>query len=209
MAITNYDELRKATSRWLATEDFDIDFDTFLQMCEVEIYSNPDEPLKLLSLDTIATATTATDSRFLALPNAINLNRKLTITIDGYQRGIQYTSPSNIVTQESIKGIPEFYTISNNQIEFDRIPDGAYEVTINYQMQDDALTTTNQTNAILTRYPNIYLYGCVLQGWILLQDDQQEAKYGAYFLNAIKDANRREREIKYPTGMSVKAARVV
>lgn len=209
MAIVDYDSLLKEVLDWTHRDDLDTRFDVFLQMCEVEISSNPDESLKILSLDSIATTITSTTSRFLSLPAGMNLQRKLTITIDGYNCDVNYTSPGNLVTQDEISGIPVYFTISNNQIEFDKIPDEEYVVTINYQLQDSALSVDNPTNVILSRYPNIYLFGCLSAAFSYSMDDQQAGKYSNFFLQAIKDANEREKEIKYPSGMNIKAPRVV
>ena len=180
-------------------------------MCEVDIYSNQDEGLKILSLDNIATTTASTGSRFLALPDGANIQRKLTIEIEGINYDIQYTSPGNMQSYEDAKysGVPVFFTISNNQIEFDRIPDKAYTITINYIATDDPLSVANQTNITLLRYPNIYLYGCLSIAFGYAADSEQESRFHGRFISAIKHANERERNIKYPTGMNIKAPRVV
>lgn len=211
MSISNYDSLRKEVLDWTHRGDLGTKFDTFLQLCEIDIYSNPDESLKILSLDNIATAVTPTDSRFLSLPDGTNLQRKLTIELDGVNFDISYTSPSNIRTYEGTKhsGVPCFFTISNGQIEFDRIPDKEYTATINYAVNDSSLSETNQTNVTLLRYPNIYLYGCLYVAFGYSQDTQEESKFYNKFISAIKYANEREKDIKYPTGMNIKAPRVV
>lgn len=211
MTISNYDNLKKEVLVWSHRGDLGTRFDTFLQLCEVDIYSNPDEGLKILSLGSIATTTTQTDSRFLSLPDGANIQRKLTIEINGINCDIQYTSPGNIQTfeDEQYSGVPLFFTISNNQIELDRLPDDEYTITINYTATDEPLTVDNQSNVTLLRYPNIYLYGCLYIAFGYATDTEQESKYYIKFVNAIKYANEREKDIKYPTGMNIKAPRVV
>lgn len=211
MTISNYDDFKKTVLDWTHRDDLGTKFDTFLQLAEVEIYSNQDEALQILSLNNIATSNTTTDSRFMALPDGLNSQRKLTLEVDGYNCDIQYTSPGNLQSYEGDEyaGLPSFFTISNGQIEFDRLPDEEYTVTINYSANDEPLTEDNQTNVTLLRYPNIYLYGCLSQAFAYSQDTEQEMKFSNYMITAIRAANKRERNIKYPNGMNIKAPRVV
>jgi len=209
MAITNYDELKKEFEDWMHRDDLGVKFDTFLKLAEIEMSANPDEALKILSLNTIVELTTSTTSRFLSLPDNMNSQGKITVEFMEYDLRIQYVSPFNLKVTEAYSSTPYQYTISNNQIEFNCLPDKEYTVKILYDMQDASLSDDNQTNVILTRYPNIYLYGCLSQGFSYTQEDQQAQKYAGYFLQAIRDANKRERGIKYPTGLSVKSPRVV
>lgn len=209
MSITSYDTLIKQIEIWSHRDDIGTLVDTFLQLTEVEIYSNPDKPLQLANKETYATATTATNSRFLALPDDLNAQKKIEITIDGFNHKVIYTSPQNLKSQESMNGIPCEFTISNNQIEFDKIPDQEYTITVLYSKQPLPLSKTNQTNEVLTKYPNIYLFGALTQMSIWAQDTQQEQKFSLYFLNAIEDANKREELIRFPSGISRRSPRVV
>lgn len=209
MTILNYRTLKERVLKWTHRKDLLTEFDTFLQLCEAEIYSNPDESLKLLSLDQIATTSMQVDSRFLALPSGMNYQRKLTITVDNYDYKLTYVSPGNLQPQEDFSGIPTKFTISDNQIEFDKLPDEEYVITINYQSSVEGLSPDNETNEILNRYPNVYFYGCLAQAFTYTQQTDQEQKYSQYFISAIRDANKREREIKYPVGVNIKPARIV
>ena len=208
MALANYDDLSKEFESWMHRDDLGTKFDTFLRMAEVEIYSNPDEALKILSQETIAEATLDITTRFLALPAGINSQTRLIIKIDDNNLKVPYVSPSAIRTCEE-SGTPTQFTISNGQIEFNRIPDDTYTVSILYSLTDDPLTVTNQTNTVMTRYPNIYLFGCLSNAFAFVADNEEASKYSQFFLQAIRDANRRERMIKYPTGINIKSPRVV
>lgn len=209
MSITSYDTLIKQIEIWSHRDDIGTLVDTFLQLTEVEIYSNPDESLQLANTETYATATTVTNSRFLALPDNLNSQKKIEITIDGFNYKLNYVSPQNLRSQESVSGVPCEFTISNNQIEFDVIPDQEYTITVLYSRQPLPLSKTNQTNEVLTKYPNIYLFGALTQMAIWSQDTQQEQKFSLYFLNAIKDANQREKAIRFPNGLNRRSPRVV
>ena len=44
---------------------------------------------------------------------------------------------------------------------FEWIPDGVYDLELIYYAQPTALSQDNQTNAILTNYPDIYLFACM------------------------------------------------
>jgi hypothetical protein len=60
-----------------------------------------------------------------------------------------------------------------------------------------ALSSTNLTNIVLTKYPNIYLFGVLRQIFLYSQDTEREQTNTSNFLSAISSANQLEREARY------------
>lgn len=208
MPISNYDDLIKTVVAYSHRDDVQPLLDTFLQLTETEIYSNPDEPLKLLALEISDTATTSTTSRTLDLPSGITRQTSIRLEDNDVIRPIPYTNPTNFVTLDCVS-VPTQYTITNGKIEFNTMPDDNYPVTVNYESMALPLSDSNQTNEVLTKYPNVYLFGMLSNLFTWAMDDEQGSKYSGMFLQAIIDANRAERAIKYPVGINKKAARVL
>ena len=199
MAYDTYDNLKIAVLGQSHRSDLEIYFNDFLDITEVEIRSNPAESLKMNLNEKISTAPTSTTTRFLALPDGFQSSRKFSITIDvEYIQELTYRTPDQMNIRP-FTGTPVFFTVRNNQLEFDIIPDIAYTVTMTYTSNLVPLSLTNQTNDILTKYPNIYLFGCLKQASIWLQDIDQSIVYDGLFSEAISAANMSESDIKYPT----------
>ena len=107
-------------------------------------------------------------------------------------REIDYKVPAQLMIQDGV-GLPYAFTITS-QIEYNIEPQSDYTTSIIYYGKLAGLSSSNTTNEILTRYPNIYLYGCL---WVLNQwaeDIEEEQKYYAKFIKAIAGANAAENE---------------
>ena len=198
MAFDTYDNLKKAVVKQSHRNDLDIKFDDFLAITEVEIRSNSEGALKVSLNEKISTAPTSTTDRSLAFPPGFQSSRKFSITIDEHIEGLSFRTPDQLIIRNG-SGRPCFFTVRNNEIEFDILPDEAYTVTMTYTVDLTALSPSNQTNNILTKYPNVYLYGCLKQVYIFSQDTEQATIYDGLFSEAIDSANNSEHDIKYPT----------
>lgn len=198
MSLDTYDNLKLEIIDWSHRDDIDLRIDTFIDLAEAEMFANSVEPLQVISQEVTATANMddVTPSRFLAIPDGYLTMRKVSVLLDNaapYE--LQYRAPSSMVV-DSVVGAPCFFTITD-QIEFDRNPDTDYTIELKYLADFTPLSSSNTTNAILTKNPNIYLFGAL---WALHQwtDETDKAQmYYAYFINAIKAANKRADMGKY------------
>ena len=194
MALDTYDNLYKAISKRIERgTSLDTEIDDFILLAEKEMLSNPTESLKISEAETISTASTDTSTRFLALPDGFKKSRNFSITIDEGVGKLTYRTPDQMNIREGT-GRPCFYTIQGNEIAFDIIPEEVWTVTIDYFKNFTPLTVTNQTNIVLTKYPNIYLFGALRHAFIRAQDTEQQLIYTDNFVSAIESANLSELE---------------
>lgn len=191
MALDTYDNLKLAVISQSHRGDLDLKIDDFILLAEAEIRANPDEPLNLRLNELIATDVTVIDSDLVALPVRYQRARSLRITLGNTQARIQYRTPATMGRRDG-SGTPCFYTILGDSIQFDIALDAVYTVTFEYQADLEPLSSSNQTNNVLTRYPNIYLNGCLKQAFIWADDDDQAIKYDTIFISAISSANQAE-----------------
>lgn len=198
MAYDTYENLKKAVLGQTHRGDLQLKFDDFLDITEVEIRSNPAESLKMNLNEKISTAPTSTTTRFLALPDGFQSARKFSVTIDSEIGELVFATPEQMDIRP-YTGTPVYFTVRNNEIEFDIVPDVAYTVTMSYTSDLVPLSVSNQTNDILTKYPNIYLFGCLKQAFLFTEEYEQSAIYDGLFAEAISSANMSESDIKYPT----------
>ena len=186
MSLTTYLGLRDAIESWSHRNDVASRIDDFIDLAESEM-------LKWLRIRDMETRSTAvTSGRYLALPPGfLEMRRLRMISGAQYFELLQSTPEGMYITQDS--GMPKLFTVTS-QLEFDRTPDSAYTVEMQYYGKPDALSSTNTTNAILTRYPSIYLFGALwaLYQWTL-QEDKSEYFYSK-FMAAVNSANREDKK---------------
>lgn len=196
MALDTQENLIKTVIDYSHRDDLGTKMDDFILLAETEMMSNPVEPLKLNLGEKISTAPTDITTRFLALPSGFQSSRKFTITIDEGIYGLEFRTPSQLKIRKGT-GTPCFFTIRNNEIEFDIISDKVYAVTFTYFAEFQPLTASNQTNIVLTKYPTIYLYACLRQVYLYSQDNEEASKWSAESLSAIMSANKAEKAGRY------------
>lgn len=194
MALDNYDNLTKAISKRIERgTQLDTEIDDFILLAEKEMLANPTESLKISEAETISTASTVITTRFLALPTGFKKSRNFSITINELVGKLLFRTPDQMKVRDGT-GIPCFFTIQGNEIAFDIIPEEVWEVTIDYFKDFTPLTVLNQTNIVLDKYPNIYLFGALRHAFIRAQDSEQESIYTINFASAIESANLSELE---------------
>jgi hypothetical protein len=196
MALDNYANLKAEIIDWSHRDDLDTRIDSFIDLAETEMLSNNIEPLRLRSGETLASFTTSTSTRFVALPTDYQSSRKLRIQIvNGESMSLRYRTPEQLNIKSSV-GLPSFFTITD-QIEFDRISDQAYSGEIQYYADFTALSTSNTTNSVLTNNPNVYLYGALWALRIFTEQPDSAANYYNMFISAIKGANLKDKMGRY------------
>ena len=194
MALDTYDNLFKAISTRISRgTSLDTEINDFILLAETEMLANPTESLKINDAETIEELTASTATRLLALPTGFKKSRDFSITLDYGVYKLTYRTPEQLIIRNDT-GWPCFYTIQGSNIAFDIIPDEEFIVTLDYFKDFTPLTVSNQTNIILNKYPNIYLFGALRQAFIRSQDTEQQAVYSNNFFAAINSANLSELE---------------
>lgn len=190
MSLDNYDDLKNEIIDWSHRDDLDLKVDTFIDMAETEMLNNATEILQIRTQEAVAAFTmdSTTPSRYVSLPTGFQSMRKMRVQIvSGPSVELEFRTPSQLnIRQDS--GLPLFFTVTD-QIELDRYPDQDYEGEFQYFQGFTPLDDANQTNIVLTKSPNIYLWGSLwaLNTWT---NEQQEAElYYQRFINAISGAN--------------------
>ena len=193
MALDNYANLKASIESWSHRGDVNGLIDDFILLAETEMYSNADAQIRLRDMISTETSSTGLSDRVQALPTDFLEMRSFRITQstnNWYE--IDYKTPKDMVVRANT-GLPNYFTITS-QIEYDVVPDMDYPTDIIYYGKLTGLSSSNTTNAILTRFPNIYLYGSL---WALNQwanNEEEESKYYVKFIKAIAGANAMENE---------------
>lgn len=186
MSLSTYLGLKDAIESWSHRNDVASRLDDFIDLAEAEML----KWVRIRDMETRATAVTS--GRYLALPtDFLEMRRIRMVSGAQYFEVLSSTPEGMYITQDS--GMPKLFTVTS-QVEFDRTPDSAYTAEMQYYAKPAALSATNTTNSILTKYPSIYLFGSLwaLYQWAL-QEDKAEYYYGK-FLAAVQSANREDKK---------------
>lgn len=197
MPFTTFTELKAEVSRYFHRgTSMDLRIPDFITLAEHEMYNNAEQPLQLREFEKTSTASTSTSSRFLAVPDDYSSLRGNRLDITDESDFLEYRAPQQLKRFDTTSR-PCFFTIIGTQIEFDRVPDEAFTIEIQYYAELAALTAAAPTNELLTEHPNVYLFGTVYQGFIFAKDRESAGVYKALFLEAIKGANKADKKGRF------------
>lgn len=181
MAISTYDELKTAVASWLHRNDLTSQIPDFITLAESRI----NRKLAILLQETEATLTATVSSRAMAVPTRFASPLGLWLTTYQPRQELGYMLPTQLpVTTDN--GQSEYYTVNGTNIETENPADQAYTYTLRYFI-NFAIATTS-TNLLLTNYPDIYLYGALLETAPYLRDNNALPMWQNRFDLAVKEA---------------------
>jgi hypothetical protein len=201
--ITTYAGLKAGMLAWLArTGDALLDsrFDDFLLGCERRIYyghatedpGNPlrSDPLRIVEMETadpafVLQATVAQPAAFVELISVL-LNSPVALLQIVSQRTLDAYGAQSLgqVAKIAVSG-------TNFRVKDD--PAGA-TATLRYY-QKLATPTGATANLILTNYPDVYLFGCLIEAAIFTQDEFAAQRYLQLYNASVAGLNARTQRI--------------
>lgn len=160
----NYSELLLAIKQYLNRTDLDDVLPTFILLTEARM----NRVIRCRSME--KSLTYSHDAQFKDLPADFLEARNIQANTNPVTP-LQYVTPQEAdrIRAMQITGAPRYFTILNNQIEL--VPFQVTDVEIVYYGKIPALTSDAPTNWLATRYPDIYLHGCLVQAATYLKDD--------------------------------------
>lgn len=198
MTITTFAELKTAIhTTWLnktavvtdaiATELIQLAEESIFQDLRVKEMEDMEEVTGGLST---TVRTLETPARFLEMIR-LSLTDTTIFTLD-------YLTPEQLNERYStLSGRPDFYTVIGNQIQFERIADTAYVPEMAFYQKPVALSGSNTTNALLTNYPSVYLYGSLMLAEPLLRNDSRIATWAGLYKTLTDKANETHKMSRY------------
>ena len=178
--ITNYATLQSAIADYLNRADLTSQIQTFIQFCEADLNT------RLRSREMIVNATATSDGQFVALPpdwlEAINM------MIVGGQSPLRYITPdeADTIIKAQTYTSTRFYSMTTGVIEL--VPPAVDDITIDmvYYGKIPALSDANTTNWLLTKAPDVYLYGALTHAAPFLMDDQRMPVFSQIYLARVQ-----------------------
>jgi hypothetical protein len=191
MAFTSYAELKTAIADWLHRSDLTSRIPDFISLAEAKINRN----LALPSGEVDASLVMVPGSRYVALTS--DFNTPIALWIETYlpRRKLIPMIPSELPVNTALSAAPNYWAVDGDNLAFDCLADQAYSLTLryakNYQLSD--IVTTNY---ILQNYPDIYLYGALLQSIPFTSDMSNAQTYSSMFEAAMMEASKDQNKQK-------------
>ncbi len=189
MAITTFAELKTAVANFLARSDLTDRIPEFISMAEARM----GRELETRSQEKRATATLTGGDAFVSLPTDLRSIRMVKLNTTPTEV-LEYYTPQKIneLYSSGGSGKPRAYTIIGGEIKFAPTPDSGYTAEIVYMEGVPDLSDSNTTNTILTRHPDLYLYGSLSAASVYLMDDQKTQMYDSLFTRSMEELKREE-----------------
>ena len=186
MAITNYSELKTAVAGWLNRDDLTSQIPDFITLAESFISD------EVRHWRGEKRAETTLDGRFIGLPS--DWEETISLHLNNADADVLKYAPRATLdhlrsANHDATGTPQYYTHNAGQLELYPTPDANYSADLAYFGNAGALSDSNTTNWVLTSYPDVYLYGALLQSAMYLMDGNAEQRWAAMYRTAVTRAN--------------------
>lgn len=186
MAITTYGELQAAAATWLVRADLNARIPEFIALAEARL----NRVLRARLAESEVALTMTPGARTLPLPAGFAEPLALWI-VDGAQRvALRFIEPS-LMPVTSLQGRPCGWSVDGATLAFDRPSDKAYALTLRMLVKF-ALSDAAPTNALLTNYPDAYLFATLCEAGPFLRDPELAGAYEARLERAIGEINAKD-----------------
>jgi hypothetical protein len=197
MAISNYSELKTSIANFLARTDLTDQIPNFILLAEARLSRD----LETRGQEKRAQSALTTGDEFLTLPTDMREVRFIKL-LTSPSTVLEYKSPHVLDSEFSgnTNGKPQAYSIVGSELKLRPIPDESYNVEIIYIGSLQALSDSNTTNDMLTRHPDAYLMGSLVEAYLYLMDQNSANIYDQKFSRIIEEIRTDEQRSHYGTG---------
>lgn len=168
----------------------DVDIDELIQLAEVR----HERDIRFREMLTTATATV---TRQLSLPEDFLEMRTIRVLTDPVTVLQEVSNRELGRLRQSTAGRPRYFAL-HAFIEFERDPDKDYTAEMLYYRRLAPLTSANQSNPLLERAPDAYLYGALVAAEPFLMNDERVPLWEKFYTSARDRLNEMDRTIAGP-----------
>jgi hypothetical protein len=191
--ITDYGTLKTEIADFLLRDDLTAVIPTFVSFAHEKL--NRDMRTRQM----VQRATASLTTEYTALPGDFLQMRDIRLNSNPV-RSLEYIS-SEGQNQErefygNTSGEPRYYTIIGETIQVFPSPDTTYTIEMAYYEKIPALVNPTDTNWLLTKAPDIYLYGSLVHSAPYLKDDERIVIFQTLFrdiFNSLKTEDEKSR----------------
>lgn len=183
MAINTYATLKTAMASWLDRTDLTSSLSDFVSLAEVDIRND----VRIQAMEQYASGTLSGAT----LPHPTRYLEARALTVGG--KNYIYATPEVFAAKSDAGASDRIFTAIGQTFYVLNASSGdAY--TLIYYAAFASMSADDDTNWLLTNYPNVYLFGACRQAGIYLEDDAKISKYTALYQDAVGRLVSRERQ---------------
>ena len=186
MSITTYAELQAAAANWLVRGDLTQRIPEFIALAE----SRLNRVLRARLAESEVSLTAIVGTRTMPLPAGFAEPLALWIVRGGVREALRFIEPS-LLGASSLQGRPCSWSLDGASLAFDRPCDQAYGLVLR-MLAKFALSDAAPTNALLTDYPDAYLFATLCEAGPFLRDAELASAYEARLERAIAEINTKD-----------------
>lgn len=181
MSLANFTDLQASVARWAHRTDLTSLMADLVQLAEERIAKD----LRLLEQVKSDTLTTTPDVAAVALPADW-----LEFARDGVKYGGERVDYATVEQLARYEHGPSYaaYSIQGTNLLLAPVSSNAESIAVTYYARVPALSVSNPTNWLLTKYPSIYLNACLIEAAIYADDEQAAGRWGALYNKAVEAA---------------------
>lgn len=181
--ITNYSTLKSAVADYLNRADLTSQIPMFIQFVEADLNT------RLRCREMVVRATTTNDEEFVQLPT--DFLQALNLQIVGGKTPLRYVTLDEADQIKAAQIYTEViaYTIVDNSIELVPAPANNVQIEMVYYQKVPALSDVTITNWLLSKSPDVYLYGALVHAAPFLMDDQRISTFASFYAQRVEALN--------------------
>ena len=179
--MNTYDSLKTVIADFLNRDDLTPAIPTFIALCETQT----ERQLRVRQM--LSSTTISIDGELEPLPADFLETRSIVLNTNPVRllnfRTID--SMAQFKAAFSSVGRPTDFTVIGNDFQFLPVPDTTYNATLTYYQSIPRLSAMAQTNWLLAKAPDIYLYGALINSAPYLKEDARIQTWATYYQGAI------------------------
>lgn len=195
MALATYADLKTAVATWSHRSDLTSRIPDFIALCEADLAIR----CKLVDFDGDAAVTVTAGVG--SLPADYAGFRAATWDGDP-ERPLTFLTP-DALNSVSATGTPAYCSVLGTSIQV--APSASGTLNLTYQAKLTALSDSNTSNTLLTRYPDAYLHGTLVQLAAFTRDVDGAGLHQGMFDAAVKRIRADNQQRKYPGPLQVQS----
>lgn len=186
MSISTYAELQTAVASWLNRADLTTYVPDFIRIAEDQMSLD----LHTREMEAQTTLVTVGDVATVALPTDMHEIRRFRVDVS-YSQPLKFLTPDQLSADyaSDAVGQPLVYTVIGANAQLAPVPDGVYSLELTYKQQLPALSDSNTTNWLLTKWPSLYLYAALQASEPFLNNDARIGTWQGLYQQQLERIN--------------------
>ena len=192
-----YDEIKTKVAEYLNRTDLTSQMDMFIDLTESDINK------VIKHQDLIKRANAVAETQYTQLPSDWSRVINVELNTSDHTTLLQQSTESLDLKRTSIdnvSGRPEYFAITDNAIELCPTPDTNYELQLTYYANIPALSSTNTTNVVSDKFPDVYIYGCCKHASVFLMEDERVGMFQTLFDKALEEVRLQQERASFGVG---------